>query len=111
MMAVTAVTSTIGFTDDSHAGSSDRRYQIRYCATVHSRVGARTRTLAVLSACERWGAYISAAAVSRKTTAARRPFRIRSARSRLRRRLGGGAKDDVANNCIKSICSLGVGWG
>src|SRR6185295_8224044 len=100
MIAVTAVTYTIGFTADSQSGSSGRLYQIRYCATVQSSVGPRTRMLAKLSADDRWGAYISAAAVSRKTTAARSAFRIRSARSRLRRRLCGGAKDDVANNCI-----------
>src|SRR5438876_4223009 len=100
MIAVTAVTSTIGFTADSQPGSSGRRYQDRYCPTVHSIVGASTRTLAMLRAGDRWGAYINAAAVSRKTTAARRPFRIRSARSRLSRRLWGGANDGVANNCI-----------
>src|SRR6266550_6478460 len=101
MMAVTAVTSTLGFTDDSHAGSSDWRYHMRYCATVQRSTGHSTSTLAVLSARERCGAYMSAAAVSRNTTAARRPLSIRSARSRLRRRLSGGANEEMANNCIK----------
>src|SRR6185369_9193144 len=101
MIAVTAVTSTIGFTAESQCGSSGRLYQIRYWPTVHRSVGPSTRTLAVFRELDRWGAYIRAAAVSRKTTAARRPFRIRSARSRLRRRLWGGANDEVANNCIK----------
>src|SRR3982751_1231018 len=100
MMAVTAVTSTTGFTAESQSGSSGRLYQIRYCATVHTSIGARTSTLAVFSARERWGAYISADAVSRKTTAALRPLRIRSALSRRRRRLWGGANEEVANNCI-----------
>src|SRR6476661_4524092 len=100
MIAVTAVTSTMGFTADSQPGSSSGRYQIRYCATVHNSVGPRTRTFAVLRVAERCGAYMSAAAVSRKTTAARSPFRILSARSRLRRRLGGGAKDDA----VEKIC-------
>ena len=100
MMAVTAVTSTTGLTADSQFGSSVRRYQIRYCATVHSSVGASTSTFAVLSARERCGAYMSAAAVSRKTTAALSPLRILSARSRLMRRLSGGANAEVANSCI-----------
>ena len=100
MMAVTAVTSTIGLIADNQSGSSGRRYQIRYCATVHARVGPRISTFAMLRARDRCGAYISADAVNRKTTAARRPLRILSARSRLRRRLAGGAKSAVANNCI-----------
>src|SRR6266550_3043241 len=105
MIAVTAVTSTTGFTADSQAGSSGRRYQIKYWATVQRSVGARTRTFAVLSALERCGAYTSAAAVNRNTTTALSPLSIRSALSRLRRRLVGGAKDEVANNCINAIWS------
>src|ERR1700694_3787914 len=42
MIAVTAVTSTIGFTADSQLGSSGRLYQIRYCAIVQASVGQRT---------------------------------------------------------------------
>src|ERR1700676_1112712 len=38
MMAVTAVTSTIGLTAESQLGSSVRRYQIRYCATVQASI-------------------------------------------------------------------------
>src|SRR5690349_18207020 len=101
MIAVTAVTSTIGFTAESQLGSSGRLYQIQYWATVHNKVGSSTDTLAMLSGWDRCGAYIKAAAVSRKTTAARNPLRIRSARSRLRRRLCGGANAEVANSCIK----------
>src|ERR1700694_5532059 len=111
MIAVTAVTSTIGFTADSQLGSSERLYQIRYCATVQASMGPSTSTFAVLSAGDRWGAYMSADAVRRKTTAALRPLSIRSALSRLTRRLGGGANEDVANNCITGIWLERVGWG
>jgi hypothetical protein len=111
MMAVTAVTSTIGFTADSQFGSSGRLYQIRYCATVHASMGPSTSTFAVLSAGERCGAYMSADAVRRNTTVALRPLSIRSALSRLTRRLGGGANEDVANNCITGIWPEWVGWG
>src|SRR6266513_5958204 len=100
MIAVTADTSTIGLTTDNQPGSSGRRYHIRYCATVHASVGPSTRTFAMLRSRERCGAYISADAVRRKTTAARTPLSILSARSRRRRRLGGGAKEALANNCI-----------
>jgi len=50
MMAVTALTSTIGFIADSQSGSSGRRYQIRYCATVQASVGPSTSTFAVFRA-------------------------------------------------------------
>src|SRR4030088_1028642 len=72
MMAVTAVTSTIGFTAESQLGSSGRRYQIRYCATVQASIGPSTTTFAMFSAADRCGAYIRADAVRRKTTAALR---------------------------------------
>src|ERR1700675_2889494 len=49
MIAVTAVTSTIGFTEDSQPGSSGRLYQIRYCATVQASIGPSTNTFAVFS--------------------------------------------------------------
>src|SRR3954468_12741237 len=111
MIADTAVTSTIGFTDDNQSGSSVRRYQIKYCATVHTSVGPSTSTFAVLSSRDRCGAYMSADAVSKKTTAARSPLSMRSALSRLRRRLGGGAKEDVAKSCITEMWLPRGGWG
>src|SRR5688500_10799461 len=110
MMAVTAVTSTMGFTAESQLGSSACLYQIRYCATVQKSVGPSTDMLTRLSAGGRCGAYMRAAAASRKTTAARTPFRIRSARSRRKRRLGGVVVEEGGNSGISSICSGGVGW-
>jgi hypothetical protein len=74
-------------------------------------MGPSTNTFAVLSAGERCGAYMSADAVRRNTTVALKPLSIRSALSRLTRRLGGGANEDVANNCITGIWPEGVGWG
>src|SRR2546423_7296866 len=95
MIAVTAVTSTIGLIADSQLGSSGRLYQIRYCATVQASIGPSTSTLAVFSAGDRCGAYMRADAVRRKTTAALNPLSMRSALSRLRRRLGGGANEEA----------------
>src|SRR5712671_4405041 len=111
MMAVTAVTSTMGLTADSQWGSSGRRYQIRYCATVQASTGPNSSTFAWLRAGDRCGAYMSADAVSRNTTAPLRPFSIRSALSRLRRRLGGGANEELAKNCINGIWLHRSGWG
>src|SRR5687768_4973928 len=100
MIADTAVTSTIGLTADSQLGSSGLRYQATYCPTVHNSVGPSTKTFTMLSARGRCGAYISAAAASRNTTAARTPLRILSARSRRKRRLGGGAEVGGVNSGI-----------
>src|SRR2546423_1959805 len=111
MIAVTAVTSTIGLIADSQLGSSGRLYQIRYCATVQASIGPSTSTLAVFSAGDRCGAYMRAEAVRRKTTAALNPLSMRSALSRLRRRLGGGANEEAENNCITGIWAERVGWG